>query len=86
MPIAMCGHLLRSLHHIVKYSKFDVPYKGKYIVYCVEKYVSVPSEGYFILLCNSTFKKHCPIRKYVPPFTLLTRRQTKKMGEGNRFS
>ena len=52
-----------------------VHYKSKFIVYCVlKKYVSVPCEGHFIILYNSSFKKHWPIRKHVSirPFAMKT--------------
>ena len=55
-PIAVFGHLWRLLH-IIYYFRCWVPYEGKYIAYCVKEYVSVPYEGHFIMLYNSTLHK-----------------------------
>ena len=73
-PIEVFGYLWKSLYHTVKYAKVFVPYKGKRIAYCVKKYVSVPSEGHFIILYNFTFKQYWSILEHVSPFVFVPRR------------
>ena len=34
-PIAILGHMCRSLHHIASYSKGCMPYQGICILHCV---------------------------------------------------
>lgn len=89
VPIWVVGHLWRSLHSTVtnvRYSKGCVLYEGERITCSVSPIRSSSPPMVIWSYYTTLLSNHIgPNSKYVAPFALRTRRQMRKMGEGNRF-
>lgn len=92
MAISLVGHLWRSLHPNVtnvRYFKGCVPYEGECIV-CYFMWDLAIKSSSLLKMISSYYKTLLSNRvgsicNYVPPFVLVTQRQMREMGEGNRF-